>query len=118
MTGSSSKGLLRGGAELDALLRRHKQVIRVLAGHNHRPVTTEFGGTIAYAAPSTCYPFALETGPENILAAVHEPPAIAIHLWIPDASPTGPGLVTHTLPIGTWDAPVVLREGGVRVYGG
>ena len=118
MTGSSATGLLRGGAELDALLRRHKQVVRVLAGHNHRPTTAEFGGTIAYAAPSTAYPFALETGPEKILAATFEAPAIAVHLWIPDASPSGPGLVTHTLAIGDWDAPVLLREGGVRVFKG
>ncbi len=115
MTGSSAKGLVRGGAELDALLRRHGQVVRVLAGHVHRSISTAFGGTIAISGPTTCYPFGLDTGPERLLNISHEPPAIAVHLWLPDATPAGPGLVSHTLPIGDWAEPITLLKAGVKV---
>ncbi|MDP6691739.1 MAG: phosphodiesterase [Alphaproteobacteria bacterium] len=115
MTGSSAKGLRSGGEELDALLRRHSQVVRLIAGHVHRPISTAFGGTVAFSGPTTCYPFGLDTGPERLLNISHEPPAIAVHLWLPDASPAGPGLVSHTLPIGDWDEPVTLLKAGVKV---
>lgn len=115
MTGSSAKGLSQGGAELDALLRRHSQVVRVLAGHVHRPITTSFGGTLAFAGPTTCYPFGLEIGPAQILSATNEPPAIGVHLWLPDATPTGPGLVSHVLPIGDWDPAITIKKADVRM---
>ncbi|MBT3536632.1 MAG: phosphodiesterase [Rhodospirillaceae bacterium] len=115
MTGSSAKGLKNGGGELDALLRRHPQVVRVLAGHSHRPMTTAFGGTIAFAGPTTCYPFGLDTGPERVLNVTYEPPAYAVHLWLGDASPAGADLVTHTVPIGDWPAPMALLKAGVKV---
>lgn len=80
MTGASLQGLRRGGAELAALLRRYAQVQRVVAGHIHRPITTGFGGTVAFAAPTTCYPFGLDMGPERLLRMTGEPPAIAVHV--------------------------------------
>ena len=112
MTGSSAKGLVRGGAEFAALLARHGHVVRVLAGHVHRPIATAFGGTIAFAGPTTCYPFGLDMGPERVLNVVHEPPAIAVHLWLDDATPEGPGLVTHVVPIGDWGPPLTLLRDG------
>lgn len=118
MTGATAKGLLQGGDELDALLRRHGQVVRVLAGHAHRPMTTSFGGTVAFAAPTTCYPFALETGPERILAATFEAPGVAVHLWLPSASGAGADLVTHVAPVGEWGDAITLRKNGERVYAG
>ena len=115
MTGSSTKGLRHGGAELDALFRRHDQVVRVLAGHVHRPITASFGGTIAFAGPTTCYPFDLYTGPDRLLNISYEPPAIAVHLWLEDAAPAGPGLVSHTIPVGDWLPPLTLLRAGVKV---
>ncbi|MFP6774982.1 MAG: phosphodiesterase [Alphaproteobacteria bacterium] len=118
MTGGSAKGLRHGGLELDALLRRHPQVVRVLAGHVHRPITAAFGGTIAFAGPTTCYPFGLDTGPERLLNVTHEPPAVAVHLWLEDATPAGADLVTHILPIGEWAPPMTLLKAGVKVLAG
>ena len=69
MTGSSAKGLRNGGEELDAVLRRHSQVVRVLAGHVLRPVTATFGGTIAFAGPTTCYPIGDWSPPMALLKA-------------------------------------------------
>lgn len=115
MTGSSSKGLACGGPELAALLRRHPQVIRLIAGHVHRPITTQFGGTIAVTAPTTCYPFGLDMGPDRILRMTGEPPAFAVHLWLDDAGHEGPGLVSHIVPIGDWPEPIVLKKDGKRL---
>lgn len=115
MTGTTSNGLVEGGAELSALLQRHSQVVRVIAGHAHRPFTCAFGGTIGYAAPTTCYPFALETGPERVLSITGEPPAFAVHIWMEDAGVGAPGLVTHTVPVGDWGEPITLLRNGERV---
>lgn len=115
MTGTTSNGLVEGGRELAALLRRHPQVVRVIAGHAHRPFTCAFGGTIGYAAPTTCYPFALETGPERVLSITGEPPAFAVHLWMEDAGAGEADLVSHTVPVGEWGEPVVLLRAGKRV---
>jgi hypothetical protein len=112
MTGGSEKGLRRGGDELDALLRRHRQVVRVLAGHVHRPITAGFGGTIAFSGPSNCFPFGLDIGAERVLNIVHEPTGIAVHLWLPGASPSGPELVSHVQAIGDWGSPITLFRDG------
>ena len=114
MTGSTSNGLINGGSLFSAVLKRHKQVVRVIAGHAHRPFTCSFGNTIGYAAPTTCYPFALEMGPQNILSIIDEPPAISVHVWMEDTGVGEPGLVTHTLPIGEWGEPLVLLRNGER----
>lgn len=118
MTGSSTKGLKRGGAELAAVISNHKQVVRVLAGHVHRPITAAFGGTIAFAGPTTCYPFGLDMGPERVLNVVHEPPAFAVHSWLPDAAPGEAGLVTHVQPVGDWAPPITLLREGRNVIEG
>jgi 3',5'-cyclic AMP phosphodiesterase CpdA len=115
LTVGSAKGLLRGGAELSEVLSRHDQVVRILAGHVHRPITAPFGGTIGFAGPTTCYPFGIDIGPEQVLNIVHEPPGIAVHLWMPDAMPDGPGLVTHVQPLGDWAPPVTLLRDGKSV---
>ncbi|MCA3920224.1 phosphodiesterase, partial [Burkholderia sp.] len=42
-------------AKLDALLRGHPNVERVLCGHVHRTMFTRFGGTLASAVPSPAH---------------------------------------------------------------
>ena len=115
MTGSTAKGLKSGGIEFSNLLSQHNNIVRVIAGHVHRPITTTFGNTIAFAGPTTCYPFDLDMGPERYLNISFEPPSIAIHLWLDDATPTGPGLVTHVKPVGSWPASIPLLKGGKLV---
>ena len=115
MTGTSAKGLVQGGEALASLMRDNPQVVAILAGHVHRPITTRFGGTVAFTGPTTCYPFGLDTGPQQVLNVTHEPPAIAVHLWLHDAVPSGAGLVSHVLPLGEWAPPVTLLKEGKRV---
>lgn len=116
MTGASRQGLVRGGPQLAALIRRHPQVIRLIAGHIHRPITTQFAGIVASTAPTTCYPFGLDMGPERILSMTGEPPAFAVHAWLDEAGPEGPGLVSHIVPIGDWVEPIMLKKDGQYMF--
>jgi Icc protein len=115
MTGGSSIGLLRGGPELDEILRRHPNVQRVIAGHNHRAMTVGFGGTIGYVAPPVSFSFALEMGTERLLSLTAEPPGFAVHVWTDDAGLGAPGLITHTVSFGEWPAPIPLLRAGKRI---
>jgi hypothetical protein len=115
MTGMPSDGLIEGGRELAALMRCHPQVVRVIAGHAHRSFTCTFGGTIGYAAPTTSYPFALETGPDRVLSITGEPPAFSVHIWMEDAGLGEAGLVSHTVPVGDWGERITLLREGKRV---
>lgn len=112
MTGSSSDGLLEGGQKLDYLIRQHPQVKRVIAGHAHRAFTTNFGGTTAFVAPTTAFPFGLDTGQENTLNIVNEPGGIAVHLWLENATPAGPDLISHVLPVGEWGPGITIMKDG------
>jgi 3',5'-cyclic AMP phosphodiesterase CpdA len=74
---------LRAGAgELEAIVRRHPNVERVLCGHVHRPIQIRWAGTLASVAP----------------------PAVALHQWRP-----GTGLVTHLSFIGDYGGPQPFR---------
>jgi Icc protein len=115
MTGMSINGLIEGGRELATLMRCHPQVVRVIAGHAHRSFTCTFGGTIGYAAPTTCYPFALETGSDCVLSITGEPPAFSVHIWMEDAGVGEPGLVSHTVPVGDWGKRITLLREGKRI---
>lgn len=87
--------LNRGRDGFAAILERHPQVVRVLAGHIHRPMTAIFGGRIAMTCPSTSHQIALEIGREEAIGIAAEPPGFLLHDWRADA-----GLVSHLVPIG------------------
>lgn len=87
---------LNGGRDgFAAVLERHPQVVRVLAGHIHRPMTAMFGGRLAMTCPSTSHQIALEIGREEAIGIAAEPPGFLLHDWRADA-----GLVSHLVPIG------------------
>jgi len=83
---------LDDGEDLAAVLRRHGNVARVLAGHVHRPVTAAFAGTVLATAPSTHLQsgLALRDGVPNYLP---EPTSFLLHLL------SGSAWVTHTVPV-------------------
>lgn len=99
-----SKAGLGGADRLAAMLSGRKNVLRIIAGHNHRTITGICGGVPACVAPSVSYPFAFETKEGTPLAVANEPPGCAMHLWREDT-----GLLTHTLPIGDFAPPTPLR---------
>jgi 3',5'-cyclic-AMP phosphodiesterase len=88
---------------LDALLRRHPNVERIVCGHVHRPITARFGGTIVWCAPSTAHQVALQLTPDGADMLVMEPPAFGLHLWRADT-----GLITHCRCIDQGDGPHVF----------
>ncbi len=85
----------RNGEALGALLERHRQVIRVLCGHVHRPIETLWHGVAASIAPSPSHSCALDLDPRASHDFVLEPPTCALHWWS-----EGAGLVSHLAFIG------------------
>lgn len=88
----------QGGALLAAWLGAKPQVERMLCGHVHRHVTTDFGGIPAMTAPSTVHQIALQDGP---LAYTLEAGGLLVHDVLP-----GEPWRTHYLPLAA--APVTV----------
>ncbi|HYG86210.1 MAG TPA: phosphodiesterase [Azospirillum sp.] len=89
-----------GTEGLVKLLDRHRNVLGVVCGHVHRPITVGWGGTVVTSAPSTAHQIALDLRPESSYRWTSEPPAVALHRWRP-----GEGLVTHLSFVGPQYAP-------------
>ncbi|WP_284945573.1 phosphodiesterase [Acidisoma cladoniae] len=89
-----------GGDRLAEVLRRFPAVERVLCGHVHRQMQMRFGGTLLCTAPSTATTIALQTQADAEPASFIEPPGFLLHHWRPDR-----GMVTHSIPIGTFPGP-------------
>jgi 3',5'-cyclic AMP phosphodiesterase CpdA len=72
-------GLREGADGLNAVLRRHPQVQRVVCGHLHRSTLRRFGGTVAMSVPSTAHQIALDLRAEGQAAFRMEPAGWAVH---------------------------------------
>jgi 3',5'-cyclic AMP phosphodiesterase CpdA len=65
-------------AALAEVLARHPQVVRIVAGHVHRPIVAELAGRAVVTAPSIYMQVALDfASPDLSMRA--EPPGFAIH---------------------------------------
>ena len=93
------------GAKLAALLRGHANIERVVCGHVHRPIHMRFGGTIVSSAPSVAHQVVLDLRPDAPSAFNLEPPAFALHYWVP-----GAGLVSHQAYVDRFDGPYPFYE--------
>jgi 3',5'-cyclic-AMP phosphodiesterase len=99
---------LDGAEKFAALLLRHPQVERVLAGHVHRSIQARIGSrAIASVAPSTAHQVALDLRPEGAADFMMEPPGYQLHLWREST-----GFVTHTGVIGPYAGPYPFFAGG------
>jgi len=83
--------LIEGTAEFEAIVRRNPQIVRILAGHHHRPIQALFAGTLAMVAPSVAHQVVLDLTDTMPPHFNFEPAAFHLHKWI-----EGTGLVTHT----------------------
>jgi len=87
-----------------AVVSRHPQVERIVAGHLHRPIVRRFAGTVVSVCPSTAHQIALDIGNGEKLATVMEPPGIALHVWLPN----GGGLVSHIAYVDDFTATTIF----------
>lgn len=85
---------LHGGAALERIVRSHPQVRRVVCGHVHRPIFTEWAGIICSIAPSTAHHVALDLAGDAFLQMHIEPQALHLHHMAPDGR-----IVTHSCPV-------------------
>jgi Icc protein len=92
--------------ELAGVIARHKQVLRILCGHVHRPIQALFAGTLAVACPSSAHQMLLDIDPAQTPGFMLEPAGFMLHLLASD------GLVTHTVPVGDWPGPYPFRRAG------
>jgi len=92
---------------LEPIVRRHRNIERILCGHLHRSITRRYGGTIAMTCPSPAHQVVLnlERGAPNEFAM--EPPGYLLHHWTAEG-----GVVTHAVAIGDFAGPYPFYEEG------
>jgi 3',5'-cyclic AMP phosphodiesterase CpdA len=93
--------------DLAAVISRHPQVERVIAGHLHRPIVARFAGTIASTSPSPSHQVALDLADDAASRFVMEPPGFQLHLWR-----EGHGVISHTAAIGEFAGPYPFYDAG------
>jgi len=91
----------RRGTRLAEIVARYPAVERILCGHIHRFMQLRFGGTMLVTAPSTTTAIALRLAGNAVPASFIEPPAMLLHHWRPPY-----GLITHLVPIGSFQGPL------------
>lgn len=76
--------------EFQALIARHRQVVRVVCGHDHRPVTAQVGHTVGCIAPGVAHQMELDLRPHHAAMWNLEPAGYLVHYWS-----EATGMVTH-----------------------
>jgi 3',5'-cyclic AMP phosphodiesterase CpdA len=93
---------LGGAGKLESIVRRYPNVQLVLAGHLHRPITTNWGSTVVSKAPSTTHQVVCNLHPDHAPAMAAEPPMLQLHWW------TGAAFVSHTTVFEPPDARIEI----------
>ena len=99
--------MLRDAGALEAVVRRHPQIERIVCGHVHRNIVRRWAGTVVQVCPGSAHAVKLMLR-EGRGPWTTEPPAILLHHWS-----NADGLVTHHLPIG--DFPPEGRFGDPHI---
>jgi Icc protein len=91
---------------LGALIARHPQVERIVAGHVHSTMLRRFHSTIAMTCSATYQQNFPDLHRPERLAVIIEPPACLLHVWREST-----GMLTHTNLIGDYGPLVELHDG-------
>ena len=94
---------LSNASEFAAIVRRHPRARLVACGHVHRATLTMFAGIPCTICPAPNHAVDLDLDKLREPSLKVEPPAFHLHAWFP-----GDGfgqLVTHQVPIGSFDGP-------------
>jgi 3',5'-cyclic-AMP phosphodiesterase len=94
---------LSNAAELAAIIKRHRRVQLVATGHVHRAALTLFAGVPCTICPAPNHAVDLDLGQLREPSFKVEPPAFHLHTWF--AGEDFGHVVTHQVPIGTFDGP-------------
>ncbi len=95
---------------LDSVVRRHRNVKRIISGHIHRPIVRQFAGTDCFVSSATAAEVHLELAPLSSSEAdgrpliVDEPAGFALHLW------DGQQFVSHHGVAGDFDVILEYHE--------
>ncbi|PPQ28452.1 phosphodiesterase [Rhodopila globiformis] len=91
---------LRQAERFRAVIARHRQVARIIAGHHHRPIIGQCAHAVVSISPSVAHQVELSFDPAASGAFNFEPPAFQLHAW-DEAS----GFVSHTIYTSAYDGP-------------
>ncbi|MDH3228240.1 MAG: phosphodiesterase [Alphaproteobacteria bacterium] len=76
---------------LAEIVAKHRQIVRILCGHIHRPIQTMFAGVATSVAPATSFQVELKLDDSKGIMLTKEPPAFQLHSWSTEG-----GLLSHT----------------------
>jgi 3',5'-cyclic AMP phosphodiesterase CpdA len=97
---------LEGVDDLAGIVARHKNILRILCGHIHRPIQAMWAGTGVQISPSPAHQIMLDLGGDTSNGyLILEPPAYMLHLWHPIT-----GLVSHVSFVGEFEGPRPFRK--------
>ena len=94
---------LRNAGDLSSIVKRHPRLQLIGCGHVHRATLALFAGVVCTICPAPNHAVDLDVAELRAPSFRIEPPAFHLHAWFP-----GEGLgtvVTHHVPIGTFDGP-------------
>lgn len=94
---------LRNANALASVIQKHKRARLVAAGHVHRATMALFAGIPATICPAPNHAVALDLVAQHPPSFNVEPPAFHLHVWF--AGGDYGNVVTHLVPIGTFDGP-------------
>ena len=92
--------ILRDPDAFTAVIARHRQVVRILAGHHHRQITTTVAHATAIIGPGVAHIVELELFNDAGGMWSLEPAAFLLHAWV-----EGVGIVTHTAMVERYPGP-------------
>jgi 3',5'-cyclic-AMP phosphodiesterase len=98
---------LRNAGDLATLIYKHPRARLVAAGHVHRATLTTFASAAATICPAPNHAVALDLDAHLPPSFNIEPPAFHLHAWFPGED--FGAVVTHSVPIGSFDGPHPFR---------